>query len=165
MKRVALLAAIALTACASAPTYGPSDGDSYGYRDQIIEAGRYRVSYFSDDRQEAENGALRRAAELTLQEGFDHFVIISRSSESARRPSRSSVGVGGGSVGRRSGIGLGVSVPLGEGREEVSTRLEIVMGEGAKPVDAIQAYDAQDTLNNLRGPLGNAALTPENPQS
>ncbi|MEO1658571.1 MAG: hypothetical protein AAFR65_12700 [Pseudomonadota bacterium] len=164
MKRVALLAALTLVACASTPAYGPAEGDSYGYRDQIIETGRYRVSYFSDDRQEAENGALRRAAELTLQEGFDHFVVISRSAESTRQPPRSSVGIGGGTGGRRSGFGLGVSVPLGETREEVSTRLEIVMGNGPKPDDAIQAYDAEDTLTNLRGPLGNASLAAEDPQ-
>jgi len=164
MTRVAFLAALALTACATAPTYGPSDGDSYGYRDQIIETGRYRVSYFADDRQEAESGALRRAAELTLQEGFDHFVIISRSNETTQQAPRSSVSIGGGTASSRSGFGLGVSVPIGETREEVSTWLEIIMGEGPKPADAIQAYDAADTLNNLRGPLGNASLAAEDPQ-
>ncbi|MEM6914474.1 MAG: hypothetical protein AAF511_10920, partial [Pseudomonadota bacterium] len=164
MTRKALLTALLLTACASAPVYGPSDGNSFGYREQIIETGRFRVSYFADDRQEADNGALRRAAELTLQEGFDHFIVTSQSSETERQAPRSSVGIGGGTGGRRSGFGLGVSVPIGETSEEVTTWLEIVMGAGPKPADAIQAYDAQETLNNLRGPLGNTSLSAEDPQ-
>ncbi|MEO1041167.1 MAG: hypothetical protein AAFX52_02655 [Pseudomonadota bacterium] len=164
MIRKAILTALALGACASAPVYGPSEGNGFGYREQIIEADRYRVSYFADDRLEAQNGALRRAAELTLQNGFDYFVVTSQSSETERQAPRSSVGIGGGTGGRRSGFGLGVSVPIGETSEEVTTSLEIIMGSGPKPADAIQAYDAQEALNNLRGPLGNTSLAVEDPQ-
>ncbi|MCQ8183943.1 CC0125/CC1285 family lipoprotein [Parvularcula maris] len=136
--------------CAGTPAYGPAEGSGFGYREQAIETTRYRVSYKAKSPIEAEDGALRRAAELTRQKGFDHFTVTARNVDRERSASpRSSVGIGGSTGGRRSGVGLGVSVPLGgSGSESATARLEIVMGNGAKPDDP-RSYDAAAVLSNL----------------
>jgi hypothetical protein len=139
---------VLLAGCASTPSYGPASSSGYGYTEQAIESGRYRVTYKGRDVSEAEDGALRRAAELTRDQGFDVFTVTSRSLDRDRRAPRSSVGIGGGTGGRRSGVGVGVNVPLGGGSEAVTVRLEIVMGRGARPDDP-RSYEAASVLSNL----------------
>lgn len=145
---VSALAVLVLAACASTPAYGPAGSNGFGYAEQRIETGRYRVTFKARDAVSAEDGALRRAAELTRQNGYDHFTVVSRDVSRQRDRSGSSIGIGGSTGSRRSGIGVGVSVPLGGGSEEVTTRLEIVMGKGSKPDDP-RAYDANAVLGNL----------------
>lgn len=141
-----------LGACASTTVYGPAaSGGGYGYSDQAIEANRHRVTFRGRNRQEADDGALRRAAEVTEAKGFDHFTIVSRDLETRQRSSGSSIGIGGATGGRNSSIGLGVNVPLGGGSEDVTVRLEIVMGQGERP-DAPRSYDAASVLSNLPTP-------------
>jgi hypothetical protein len=147
-------AALALLAagCAGTPAYGPAEGSGFGYREQAIESARYRVTYRAKSPVEAEDGALRRAAELTRQQGYDYFTVTARSVDRERSASpRSSIGIGGGTGGRRSGVGVGVNVPLGGGGSETATaRLEIFMGRGQKPGDP-RSYDAGAVLSNLGG--------------
>lgn len=150
-KKIAALlfaSALALGACASTPSYGPAAGSGYGYSEQAIEANRHRITYRGKSAQEADDGALRRAAEITRLKGLDHFTIVSRDVESRRSGPRSSVGIGGSTGGRRSGIGLGVNVPLGGGREDVTVRIEIIMGSGERPENE-RSYDARSVLGNL----------------
>jgi hypothetical protein len=139
-----------LAGCASTPTYGPAGSSGFGYSEQAIEANRYRVSYKARSPVEAEDGALRRAAELTRQQGYDFFTVTSRSLERDRgRSPRSSIGIGGGTGGRRSGVGVGVNVPLGGGgSDDATARLEIVMGRGEKADDP-RSYSAAAVLSNL----------------
>jgi len=146
----ALALFIVLAACASTNTYGPATGSGFGYTDQAIESNRYRISFRAGDASFAENGALRRAAELTRQQGFDYFTVVSRDLERERTNSGSSVGLGGSTGGRRSGVGIGVSVPLGGQSERVTARLEIVMGREERPDDP-RSYSAKSILNNLSG--------------
>ena len=85
-----ILPALLLTACASAPDYAPaSSARSAGYSETQIEQDRYLVSYRSKDRDtsEARRNALLRAAELTLQNGYDTFELVSQeaNSETDRR--------------------------------------------------------------------------------
>lgn len=85
MTRLMVLAvlAAALGACATAfgPAYGPArhPGD-VGYLDRRIENNRFIVEYRADRRDyaRAEDFAMHRAAELTLQNGYDWFQVISR---------------------------------------------------------------------------------------
>ena len=145
------LAALALVACASTPAYGPAEGGSdYGYRSQVIEDGRYRVSYRAKELALAEDGALRRAAELATQQGADWFTVVSRNAEGGRvRAGGPSVGIGGGTGGRGGGVGLGVSLPLGGGGSApVTVSMEVVTGTGVKP-DGPQTYDARSVLANV----------------
>ena len=152
MKRIVSAAALAaaLAACASTPAYGPADSASdYGYRSQVIEDGRYRVTYQAKGLPAAEDGALRRAAELAVERGADWFTVVNRSADGGQRVGGgSSVGIGGGTGGRRGGVGLGVSLPLGGGRTApVVVALEVLTGTGAKP-EGPQTYDARSVLAN-----------------
>lgn len=81
---MAALSALMLAGCATG-AYGPryeqatSQYDE-GYSQNKIDDNRYRVSYrvSNGDAQLAQDWALRRAAELTLDQRYDWFQIISR---------------------------------------------------------------------------------------
>ncbi len=92
LKRSGAIAAIAaaglaLGSCMTATPYQPAVGTgSYrtGYSDEAIESDRFRVSFAGNSltsRETVERYLLYRAAELTLQKGFDHFVLVSRDTE------------------------------------------------------------------------------------
>lgn len=82
---LALLAALA--ACATATPYQPDlpgQAVSGGYSEQRLGADRYRVSFAGNaltSRDRVEGYLLYRAAELTLQNGYDGFVIVDRFTE------------------------------------------------------------------------------------
>ena len=79
-----LAALAALAACATATPYQPLRGSSGGYSSQQIEANRHRVTFVGNQytsRERVENYLLFRAAELTLQNGFDSFTIVRRDTE------------------------------------------------------------------------------------
>lgn len=86
---IAALAALAtLGACATATPYQAVGDGSRGYSNQKIEANRWQITFSGNsltDRQTVENYLLYRAAELTLQEGFDHFQIVRRDTEANRK--------------------------------------------------------------------------------
>jgi len=157
---IAGVAAIMLAACATTGpgAYGPADAKGFGYADTRIESDRYRVVYRGSGgmRPElVEDFALRRAAELTLDEGYDWFRVVSRDIAHDQRGGVSvGAGVGGGSFGRRSGVGVGVGGNFGKiGAQDFFTlRIEILMGEGEGAADA---YNAQDVL----GYAGDAGLS------
>ncbi|MES1158800.1 MAG: hypothetical protein ABUL42_02790 [Terricaulis silvestris] len=155
---IPLLAAAALAACASAPTYMAAPGpNKAGYSETQIESNRYSVVYRAPGGADAhliDDYALLRAAELTLQSGADWFVVVSRSADASGGYSGPSVGVGvgGGSFGRHSGggVGLGFNIPLGGGGPQATaSRLEIRTGSGPKPDDP-NAYDARQVSSSLR---------------
>lgn len=80
---VAATAALALSACASTSTpYGPAgQGSRYGYSEIRLNDDRYRVSFSGNSvtsRDQVEMGLLLRAAELTVQSGYDWFATADR---------------------------------------------------------------------------------------
>ena len=84
--RLAALAAVSVLAAAGCTTAYNGDryqaaqhsGD-YGYSEQRLEDNRYRVNYRTEnDRYLAEDFAMRRSAELTLDRRYDWFQVISR---------------------------------------------------------------------------------------
>lgn len=148
-------AAVSLAACANLAPYGPQGGPGgQGYSEQRIESDRYRVTY---------NGvgalgpvadlALFRAAELTLERGYDWFEVTQRyvdgrpDSAGGFRPDVSiGYGASSGRYGRYRYSGSGVGVGLGltfSGPSATSTLLEIRLGRGARP-ERGEAYDARD---------------------
>ena len=153
-------AALSLGACASLAPYGPQRGpNGQGYSEQRIESDRYRVTY---------NGvgapgpvadmALLRAADLTIDQGYDWFEVTQRyvdgrpDSAGGFRPSVS-VGYGGGSTryGGRSYSSSGVGVGLNfQGPSPTSTVLEVRLGRGARP-DRGEAYEAREVRYALSG--------------
>lgn len=155
-----LASALALSACASLAPYGPAAGGGQGYAEQRIEANRWRVTYRGvGDPGPVADYALLRAAELTLQNGYDWFEITQRwtdgrpDSAGGLRPSVS-IGAGSSRYGRYSSSGVGVGLGLNfSGPSPTSTVLEIVMGRGPRP-DRPTAYDARGVEDSLRGRTG-----------
>ena len=154
---LALFTAAALSACTTpiATQFAPAAGpQAMGFSEYKIEPGRYRVTFKGSPGappNQVADYALLRAADLTLADGYDWFRISDRNFQQADpRPGPSfSVGVGGGSFGGRSGVGmsLGRSFDLGGGPALAQT-LEIVMGKGAPPKDA-DIYDAREIRKSI----------------
>lgn len=166
MKVPALIAAAALglSGCMTLAPYGPQTAQtSQGYSEYRIESQRWRVTY---------NGvgapgpvadmALLRAADLTLEQGYDWFEVTQRivdgrpDSAGGFRPSLG-VGYGGGRYRGRygsyssSGVGVGVGLNF-QGPSPTSTTLEVVMGRGDVPGRA-EVYDARGVQQTLRARL------------
>lgn len=156
MTRALLLALmVGLSACATSPApYGPAQrAGGPGFSDIRIENNRYRVTYRGAANEAmAADYALRHAADLTLAQGDDWFVVDNRSSEreAANRGPRVGVGVGTGSIGRHTSVGIGTSVGFNLGAGGASTvYLEIRTGRGPRPDDA-NAYDARQVQASMR---------------
>ncbi len=141
-------------ACATSVPYGPAaKTGAQGYTVQPIESNRFRVSYTDKDAAMARTRALRRAAEVSLEQGADWFQVVSAYDDIDESSGRSgtSVGIGaaGGSSGRTSvGLGVGISLPLGGSSGPTTHVLEIITGSGEKPEDA-GVYDTDEVLANL----------------
>lgn len=147
-----------LAACAAT---GPADytanlGDNFGYTETKIESGRYRIVYRgSGDMppEMVEDYALRRAAELTLSDGYDWFRVVGRTMDGEERGGVSvGAGVGTGSYGRRGGVSVGVGGDVGRigAQAYFTSRIEILMGEGEKP-EGGETYDAASVLSSFTG--------------
>lgn len=151
-----LLAALALSACATQPTrFQPVSGPSaVGFSEMRIEPGRYRVTFQGGPGAPAaqvQDYALLRAADLTVANGYDWFRVTERTTrQNGYSGSSLSVGVGGMSFGRHSatGVGVGTGIPLGGGPALVAT-LEVLMGKGPKPADG-DVYDAKGVQRAIR---------------
>lgn len=154
------LAALAIGACTTAQPYraAPS-ANAQGFTVQPIESDRYRVGYTALSPENARRYALRRAAEVTLQNNGDWFRVVGGyvDREAGSSGPRSSVSIGGGSASGRYGsasgvgVGLGVGIPLGGSAEKTTESIEIIIGSGPKP-DTPDAYDARAVLRNTSGP-------------
>jgi hypothetical protein len=83
------LAAFALlAACTTATPYQPLNPhggySSGGYSEQRLDENHYRVCFAGNEfttRQRVENYLLYRAAELTLQAGYDSFTMVTRATD------------------------------------------------------------------------------------
>jgi hypothetical protein len=77
--------AAALAACASSSFYGPASSEgAAGYREEAMPNAHYLISFtgtLSMDLDKVKTYARRRAAEVTLREGYTHFVLFSARNE------------------------------------------------------------------------------------
>lgn len=181
--RIAALAAvlmggIAVASCATPTPYQPAVGigqNRTGYWDEQVENNRFRVSFAGNSlttRDTVERYLLYRAAELTLQHGFDHFVLVTRDTETRTEtyatPGFPSSRWGGGGFGYwrpywrwyRPRYGWRswdpfFDDPFGYDRDfDVQTinryeaMAEIVVGKGPKP-DNVRAFNAQEVVNRI----------------
>jgi len=163
MHRTAVILGLAvlLAACASPTPYAPATGTGTGfeggYSQQRIEEGRWRVSFAGNSvtrRDTVESYLLYRAAELTLEQGGDHFVVVERSLDADttyvadyepltpyyhpfhdRHPFS---------------YGPPYAVSRIEKIERYSASAEVVIGKGPKPEGKLRAYDASDVIESLR---------------
>ncbi len=162
---------IVLAACTTATPYGPAEGArGYGFSEQQIEQGRFRITFrgnSSTSRETVENSLLFRAAELTIDEGFDYFIVEERDTEA--RTSYSSSG-GTAFYGRYGyghpfhrpyyafpyyAYGFGWGYPYDSYTREItrySAIAFVTMHRGRKPQDNTRAFNARDVIDNL-GPV------------
>jgi hypothetical protein len=164
IRKIAAVAGIAgalvLGACESGPTpYQSQAEDGRGYSETRIETNRYRISFKGNSmtgRDTVENYMLYRAAELTLQSGFDYFTIVNRDTDRDSRTRET-----GGYMGTRLSYAyfvpnygwVGAWEPYWTpSRYSTVTRYEafaeIIMGKGDKPADP-NAFNAREVSTNL----------------
>ncbi len=149
-----------LAACGAttqAPYYGPASAsrDGSGFSELRIEDRRWRVSYNGAAGMspgEAERMAIRRAADVALNNGLEWFTIVDSRAMQEPQARRSgspvrvggSVGRGWGSGGARSSsVGVGVSMGVGstsQSRPRAEAVIEIIAGAGEPRPEG--AYDA-----------------------
>lgn len=160
----ALVLPLTLAACATPTPYRAAAPGGYGgYSEQRIESDRYRVTFQGNSvtsREQVETSLLLRAAELTVQDGYDWFATVNRATDRDTRFS----GYADPTLRDRYWRSWGPSwrynyagswSPLGPtdlrqvDRFEASA--EIVLGRGPKPADNPDAFDARDVIANLGG--------------
>ena len=180
-KSAAIIASLALagllSACATATPYQPNlpgQAVSGGYSEQRVEANRFRVNFSGNSltsRETVEGYLLFRAAELTVQEGYDWFAVVDRNTETDRRTYVERDPLYSPWYGPSYGYwrpywryygGFGWRTwdpwwgdPVWADRMDVRTvtkfeaSAEIVMNRGAKPADDPRAFDARAVIANL----------------
>lgn len=85
--RVAVVVAtlVALGGCVTPTPYQPAPQPrGFGYLEERLDQNRFRVSFRGNAqtaRETVEDYLLYRAAELTLQNGFSHFLVVGRDTE------------------------------------------------------------------------------------
>ena len=167
---LAFVLVLALGACAQPTPYQPAR-DGYGFSEQRIEDNRYRIVFTGNSLtplQVVDDYMLYRAAEITLQAGYDYFVVADKHTDKSTRylATFSDPGYpyyGPYYRGRRfPPYWYAPPVETGSYRpiESFSTSANIVLHRGKKPPDQAEAYDARDVIARL-GPTIRYP-TPEN---
>ena len=161
-------AALLLAACATATPYGPaSEGGGYGFSDQQIEQNRYRITFrgnSSTSRETVEYALLYRAAELTVEQGYDYFIVVENETEARKSYRRSAGPALYGRYGFGSpfydpywafpyyAYGFGWGYPYDSYTREItrySAVAFVTMHAGEKPADNPRAFDAREVMANL----------------
>lgn len=167
---------LSLASCMTATPYQPASASGSvrnGYSDEQIEENRFRVSFSGNSltsRETVERYLLYRSAELTLQNGYDYFVLSDRDTEK-KSQTYATPGIGGPGFGpwggwgpywRYHNPGWGWRTwdpfwgdPFFDRNVDIRTvdryeaMAEIVMGKGAKPSDNVRAFDARAVKERL----------------
>lgn len=171
----ALAGSAALAGCMTATPYQPATASSrLGFSDEQIESNRFRVSFAGNSltsRETVERYLLYRAAELTVQRGFDHFILVTRDTETKTDTYRTpGAFYGPGPWGYWSpswrfyrGPRWGWRSydpfwddPFWRDRDwdyrtvrQYEAMAEIVTGRGPKPSTNVRAFDAREVLDRL----------------
>lgn len=157
----AAIGAIALAACATVTPYGPAGPGGEGYADQRLESNKYRIVFEGNSQTNLttiENYVLYRAAEVTVANGGDYFIVVDQNTESLSTFRSTGTSFGGGGFGRRGFFygggfgrgGFGSSTSTTRERRSYTVGAIIEVHRGDKPRGNGSAYDAQQVLNNLR---------------
>jgi len=179
--RKAVVAALAVSTlmvagCATETTYRPATGQGFnrtGYSERRIEPDRFLVSFAGNSvtsRDTVERYLLFHAAELTLQNGYDYFVMANRDTDLQSR-TFSTPGFGYGGLGgywgpswRYYGRGFGWRSwdpwygggfgPWGNDFDirtidRYEATAEIVMRRGPIPRDNLRAFNAKAVVDSI----------------
>jgi hypothetical protein len=184
---LAALATLGLSACETATPYQPIGAPgaqaSGGYADQQIEGDRWRVSFSGNSltsRETVERYLLFRAAQLTLNRGYDWFTTVQRNTNRKTDYVGDSFGPWGGYWAPdwglyRRGYGWGYGAWAGPGFgwrnwgawgpgwgagpvdieqvDRYQASAEIVMGHGQKPGGDPHAFDARAVVDHLQASI------------
>ena len=166
---LAVAGALALGACASTATpYQPAglNGQRGGYAEQRLEQDRFRVSFAGNSvtsREQVEMALLLRAAEITLESGYDWFETVDRATDRDSRlyarpdPFYSSAyGPYWGPRWRYHHRGFWNPWDSPWGRDvdyqqvnRYEATAEIKLGRGDKPASEANAFNAREVVQNL----------------
>lgn len=150
MKAIALLFfVIAIGGCATHSIYGPTKGSNAGYKEIALADNHYRVQFKINGsaRNIAQKYALLRAAELTLAQGYDWFVVEQRKFQTLNEPedfglsNRPIVTRNCGLLGCKTSTQFpeqAIDIPA----TETTAMVEIRMGRGVRPEK--ESYDARE---------------------
>jgi hypothetical protein len=148
--------ALALAACATATPYQPAVKGGLGYGEQRLESNRYKITFAGNSltpRQTVETYLLYRAAEVTLQNGYDYFVVVDQATDSQTSYSQNFNGGFGsyywGPFYPGYGASMGTSVP----RTEYEAQANILVFKGQKSATDVKAFDARDLKANLEASI------------
>jgi len=173
LKTLALsaFAALSLSACVTATPYQPlatGTAQSGGYSETKVEQDRYRITFTGNSltsRDVVENYLLHRAAELTLAQGKDWFMMadrgLAKSVQKIILPDpmmRSHMWRPTLLVSR--GVVVGYAYPFMDDMawrmrseeqtiEKYEAYCEIILGTGPKPINDLKAFDAKQVIENL----------------
>jgi hypothetical protein len=182
MLATAASGALLLGACVSETTYRPATGQGFsrtGFSDRQIEQNRFLVSFAgnsSTPRDTVERYLLFRAAEITLQQGGDYFVMVDRDTDLQSRTYttggfNSGFGYGGfggywGPSWRYYGGGFGYGRGFGwspwygggfgafndfdvQTVQRYEASAEIIVGRGPIPRDNLRAFEARQVVDRI----------------
>ena len=162
----AALGLFLLSACATPTPYMPAVSASAtryaeGYSETKIEENRFRLTFAGNSltsRQTVEDYLLYRASELTLEKGYDWFLVVTRFTKEDKRASQTTEPpfawryYYGSAWSPWSAWNVGyTSSTLSFERYEAQA--EIVMNKGPKPADNASAYSAAEVKANLESKI------------
>ena len=189
---VAALAASTLmvAGCATETTYRPATGQGFartGYSDRQIEPNRFLVSFSGNSvtsRDTVERYLFFRAAELTLQNGYDYFVMADRDTDLQTRTyttpgfgsavasamaASAAIGARPGAIAAAASAGAASGPVVGGGgfgalgqrlRHPHDRPVRSDRGDrdaqGSDPADNLRAFNAKAVVDSI-GPIGGAA--------
>lgn len=164
-KLILILTTMLLAGCASQPDYREATKGGFGYTESKYSDTQYRVQFKArgTDKGKAMDYAMLRAAELTLAQGYDWFLVTDRETLVDKENVQLSPQVG---FSRRyatvtdcgvltcrtsqfpsnqfeTGVFIG-----GSEQSEIESTLNIEMGKGARP-DKGSSFDALQVSENL----------------
>lgn len=156
---------LTLAACSSQPEYRAAEGSGYGYDATQLTDTQYRVTFKArgSDADKAMDYALLRAAEVTLQNGYDWFIVTHREtlidneriepSSTLRYSDSRDVVTRCGLVSctttsyPRSSFSAGIHIG-GDKSRDIKSILEIKLGKGVRP-DTDASFDALEVRQHL----------------
>ncbi|MGX5174669.1 CC0125/CC1285 family lipoprotein [Aliikangiella sp. IMCC44653] len=153
-----------LMSCTSLPKYRQASGNGYGYSESKLSENHYRIHFKlkGRDTSAAMDYAMLRAAEISLLNGYDWFVVVSRETM-AENNDDSGFSLGASTTfQRRTQCGLvackttsepvttyGANVRAGDTSSQVESILEVRLGKGVKP-SSENSFSALEVKQNLQ---------------
>ncbi|WP_182977785.1 CC0125/CC1285 family lipoprotein [Gluconacetobacter asukensis] len=161
VRQIAAIALLGLVAACTNPTpYQPATEEGEGYTTQQIETNRFRVSFQGNSvtsRQTVDTYMLYRCAEVTLENGYNYFVIVNRAVDKNTAyegyGDNLAWGWGGGWGWRHGGAGFGpwggTGMNYTEPVNSYDAIADIVLYRGTKPANDPYAYDAREVVTAI----------------